>query len=309
VNGLLNQEIDAESNILLQERVKKAGEYFSVKLEAAMKDILDGYKVETDNKTVRKSVSEAIERLRKEGVTKLACLKAVRSGFEISKYLTTKSKSAVDIPSVKSQSKSVEDDSGIIKHPALFRQLKEWRNNKARETALPHYMILPQKTMVTLAGFMPQSLKALRQVKGMGTKKSEKFGEDLLEIIVSYCKEENIEPPAETLAEKENPKKIKEETKKISYDLFREGKSISKIAEVRRLSVTTIEGHLAYYVGTGEIPIDRFVSPEITDLIASHFEGSGDLTMGPVKAALGEKVSWSDIRFVINHIMFQSKNH
>jgi hypothetical protein len=31
--------------------------------------------------------------------------------------------------------------------------------------------------------------------------------------------------------------------------------------------------------------------------------------MGPVKAALGEKVSWSDIRFVINHIMFQSKNH
>ena len=309
VNGLLNEEIDAESNILLQERVKKASEYFSVKLEAAMKDILDGYSVETDNKTVRKSVSEAIERLRKEGVTKLACLKAVRSGFEISKYLNIKSKSAVDIPSVKSHSKSVEDNSGIIKHPALFRQLKEWRNNKARETALPHYMILPQKTMVTLAGFMPQSLKALRQVKGMGTKKSDKFGEELLEIIVSYCKKENIEPPAETLTEKEIPKKIKEETKKISYDLFREGKSISQIAGERKLSITTIEGHLAFYVGTGEIPIDKFVSPEITDLIASHFEGSGDLTMGPVKAALGEKVSWSDIRFVINHIMFQSKNH
>ena len=105
LNGLLNEGIDAESNILLQERVKKAGEYFSVKLEAAMKDILDDYKVETDNKTVRKSVSEAIERLRKEGVTKLACLKAVRSGFEISKYLNTKSKSAVDIPSVKSHIK------------------------------------------------------------------------------------------------------------------------------------------------------------------------------------------------------------
>jgi GTPase SAR1 family protein len=309
VNGLLNEEIDAETNILLQERVKKASEYFSVKLEAAMKDILDGYSVETDNKTVRKSVSEAIERLRKEGVTKLACLKAVRSGFEISKYLNTKSKLAVDIPSVKSHSKPVEDTSGIIKHPALFRRLKEWRNNKARETALPHYMILPQKTMVTLAGFMPQSLKALRQIKGMGTKKSDKFGEELLEIIVSYCKKENIEPPAETLTEKEIPKKVKEETKKISYDLYKEGKSISQIAGERKLNITTIEGHLAFYVGTGEIPIDKFVSPEITDLIASHFEGSGDLTMGQVKAALGEKVSWSDIRFVINHIMFQSKNH
>ena len=56
LNGLLNKEADAESNNPLQERVKKAGEFFSVKLEAALKVILDGFQVETDNKTVRKSV-------------------------------------------------------------------------------------------------------------------------------------------------------------------------------------------------------------------------------------------------------------
>ena len=297
MNGLLNREIDAESNILLQERVKKAAEFFSAKLEAALKEILAGFSVETDNKTVRKSVSEALERVRKEGVTKLACLNAVRSGFKISKYLDAKAKSAIDIPAVKSHSaKSVDDTSGIIQHPALFRQLKEWRNIKAREMELPHYMILPQKTMVTLANFMPQSLPALKLVKGMGKKKSEKFGEELLNIIISYCKKEKIEPPAETLTEKKIPKKIKEETKKISYDLFKEGKSISQIAEERKLSITTIEGHLAYYVGTGEIPVNKFVSQEITDLISSHFEGSDDFKMGPVKAALGEKVSWSDIK-------------
>ena len=145
--------------------------------------------METDNKTVRKSVSEALERIRKEGVIKLACLNTVRSGFTISKYLDAKAKSAIDIPAVKSHSaKSVEDTSGIIQHPALFRQLKEWRNIKAREMKLPHYMILPQKTMVTLANFIPQSLPALKLVKGMGKKKSEKFGEELLEIIISYCK-------------------------------------------------------------------------------------------------------------------------
>ena len=185
LNGLLNGEIDAETNILLQERVKKACEFFSVKLEAAMKGILAGFSVETDNKTVRKSVSEALERIRKEGVTKLACLNAVRSGFTISKYLDAKAKSAIDIPSVKSHSaKSVEDTSGIIQYPALFLRLKEWRNIKAREMHLPHYMILPQKTMVTLANFVPQSLPALKMVKGMGVKKSEKFGEEILEIII-----------------------------------------------------------------------------------------------------------------------------
>jgi PIF1-like helicase/Helix-turn-helix domain/HRDC domain/Helicase len=309
LNGLLNGEIDAESNILLQERVKKACDFFSIKLEAALKGILAGFSVETDNKTVRKSVSEALQRIRKEGIIKLAFLNTVRSGFTISKYLDAKAKSAIDIPAVKSHPvKSVEDTSEIIQHPALLRHLKEWRNIKARETELPHYMILPQKTMVTLANFLPQSLPALKLVKGMGMKKSEKFGEELLNIIISYCQEEKIESPADTLTEKIIAKKIKEETKKISYDLFKEGKAISEIAEERKLSVTTVEGHLAYYVGTGEIPINKFVSQEITDLIASHFEGNDDLKMGPVKASLGEKVSWSNIKFVINHLKFLRKS-
>ena len=108
--------------------------------------------------------------------------------------------------------------------------------------------------------------------------------------------------------EKKTPKKVKEETKKISYDLFKEGKAISEIAKERNLSITTIEGHLAYYVGTGEIPINKFVSQEITDLISSHFEGNDDFKLGPVKAVLGDKVSWSDIRFVASHLRFLRKN-
>ena len=202
----------------------------------------------------------------------------------------------------------MEDNSGIIKHPVLFSRLKDWRNKKARKIQLPHYMILPQKTMVTLASFVPQTLPALRLVKGMGKKKTEKFGEELLEIIVTYCKEVNIEPDADSPAEKEIPKKIKADTKKISFDLFMEGKSVSEIAVESNLNASTIESHLAYYVSTGEIPVNKFLSQEIADLIASHFEGSDDLKMGPVKALLGDKVSWSDIRFVVSHIQFMQKS-
>jgi GTPase SAR1 family protein len=307
--GLLNREIAAGSDTLLQERVKKAGEFFSVKLNAALKEILAGFSVETDNKTVRKSVSEAFGRIRKEGITKLACLNTVRSGFEIGKYLDAMAKSAIDIPAVRSHTvSSVEDTSGINKHPVLLSRLKEWRNNKAKKMALPHYMILPQKTMVTLANLVPQSPRALKLVKGMGAKKSEKYGEELLDIIISYCTKENIEPPDVTLTENRIAKKVKEETKKISYDLFREGKTIAQIAEERKLSMTTIEGHLAYYVGTGDIPVSKFVSQEITELIAGHFDGSDDLKMGPVKEALGDKVTWSDIKFVIKHLEFLRKS-
>ena len=305
VKILLDREPDTEANIPLQERVKKAAVYFSDKLEADLKEIISGFHVETDNKTVRKSVTEALERTRKEGVTNLACLNVVRQGFETGKYLGARAKSAIDIPPARSRPlKSVEDTSGNIKHPVLLRQLKEWRNIKAKETDLPHYMILPQKTMVTLANFVPQSLPALKQVKGMGTKKSEKYGEELLDIIISYCTKENIEAPDIILIEKKQEKKVKDETKKISFDLFREGKTIAQIAEERAFSINTIEGHLANYVGTGEIPVDKFVSQEITDLITGQFEGSEDFKMGPVKEALGDKVSWSDIRFVVSYLTF-----
>jgi hypothetical protein len=309
LNGLLNGEIDAELNTLLQERIIKASEFFSVKLETAVKEILDGISIQTDNKAVRKSVSEALERIRKESIVKLACLKAVSSGFTISKYLDAKAKSVIDSPALKSHTaKNVEDTSGIIQNPALFHQLVEWRNIKARKMKLPHYMILPQKTMVTLANFVPQSRTALKLVKGMGKKKSEKFGEELLSIISSYCLKESIEQSVETLPDKTIPKKIKAETKKISFDLFKEGKAISQIAEERNLNKTTIEGHLAYYVGTGDIPVSKFVSQEITELISFHFKENDDLKLAPVKEVLGEKVSWSDLRFVMNHIEFLRKS-
>ena len=302
---LLYREPDAEANLPLQERIKKAAVYFSDKLEADLKEIMTGFIVETDNKTVRKSVNEALERTRKEGFTKLACLNAVKPGFETGRYLDARSKSAIDIPAVRPRTvKSVEDSSGVIKHPVLLKRLKEWRNNKAKETELPHYMILPQKTMVTLANFVPQSMPALRQIKGMGTRKSEKYGEELLDIIISYCRKENIEPADLPITGKKKEKKEKEETTKISYDLFREGKTIAQIADERRLSINTIEAHLAHYVESGEIPIDKFVSQEICDLITRQFEACEDFRIAPVKEALGDKVSWSNIRFVVSYLTF-----
>ena len=309
IKALLDENPETESNITLQDRIKKAAVYFSEKLESVIKEIPDGsVPVETDNKTVRKTITEALERVRKEGIIKLACLKAVRSGFETGRYLEARAKSAIDIPAVRSHPVKLEqDNSGIVKHPLLLNLLREWRDTKAKETDLPHYMILPRRTMVTLVNFVPQSFAALKRIKGMGTKKSEKYGGEILEIIISYCTKEGIEAPAITLGEKKKEKKVKENTKKISYDLFREGKTIAQIAVERKLSIITIEGHLDYYVATGEIPVDKFVSQEITDLITRQLEGSDDLKMGPVKAALGDKVSWSDIRFVISHLTYLRK--
>jgi len=306
---LLDENPEPESNTTLQDRIKKAAIYFSEKLETAIKEIPEGSTVvDTDNRAVRRAIAEAVERTRKEGLIKLACFNVVRTGFETGRYLVARAKSAIEIPTLRSHPvRSVQDNSGIVKHPLLLEHLRGWRDTKAKETDLPHYMILPRRTMVSIVNFVPQSLSELKRIKGMGIKKSAKYGEEILDIIIKYCTEKKIEAITLPPVEEKKEKKVRENTKKISYDLFREGKTIVQIAGERQLSINTIEGHLDYYVSNGESPDDRFVSQEKLDLITGQLEGMDDLKMGPVKEALGEKVSWSDIRFVISHLTYQRK--
>jgi GTPase SAR1 family protein len=303
LNRLSDGQVDAESNDLLQDRIKKAAVFFSDKIEALMDGILNGFSINTDNKAVKKSFNEAYERFRKETGIKLACLAATRNGFRVSEYLDAKAKSFIELPSKARAAKPEEEASGANLNPALFKRLKEWRNDKSAEMNQPHYMILHQKAMLLLSNKLPRSMESLKQVKGIGKKKAEKFGEELLEIILSYCSEEKIELPEETIQENTR-RKVKQDTKKISFDLFREGKTIQQIADERKLGISTIESHLAHFVGTGEIPVNEFVPDETIDLVSVHFDGDEDFRIGPVKAALGEKVTWSELRFVMNHLRF-----
>ncbi|HLP72935.1 MAG TPA: helix-turn-helix domain-containing protein [Bacteroidales bacterium] len=301
---------ESASDEFLQDRVRKAGDFFSVKLEEAMKGILTGFSLETDNKQVRKAFREVHERLKKESQVKLACLNTAKQGFDISHYLEVRAKSEIEAPRTRLREEKIESaGTGEVTQPALLNQLKEWRRDKASELHLPEYMILQRKTMETLAIIMPRSLSALKRVKGMGKRKSEKFGDEIVDIIAAYCREENVEPPdVEPVKRERKPKKVKGDSRKESLDLLKQGRTISQIAEQRNLSVTTIESHLAYYVGTGEVRIAELLSQEKLDLIARHFDGNEELRIGPVKEALGDDVTWSELRFVVSHIRFLTKS-
>ncbi len=140
------------------------------------------------------SVNEAFIRAGKDCAVKLECLNSVKSGFQISKYLDARAKSLIEIPAVKPHSSKPSDDrSGIVIHPDLFQALKDWRNDKAHELKIPHFQILHQKTLLDLSNLLPQSITALKRIKGIGRKKAQIWGEELLELITSYCKMGNID--------------------------------------------------------------------------------------------------------------------
>ncbi len=62
----------------------------------------------------------------------------------------------------------------------LVDELKAWRLAKARALGVPAYRVLTNRTLVALAAALPSSNAELLQVKGMGPRLVERFGEELL---------------------------------------------------------------------------------------------------------------------------------
>jgi hypothetical protein len=305
---LLRENPDPESHEALQERIMKACDFFADKMALGFHGRLEQATFRTDSREIKKSVQDALNRVMTETVTKLACLDACKSGFSIKKFLDTKAKASVEIPAPKSKSAAgLEDVSGSVQNPGLFSRLVAWRNSVAEEADLPIYMILPQKTLTNLSSFLPQNQDELKLIKGMGKKKAEQFGEEILEIIAKFCIEHGI--TRKPLAPKASSKapKVKIDTKRASYDLYKAGKTIEEIAGERNLSRSTIEEHLATFVATGEIDVEELVDPDQLALIRAEYKGREDLSMGPVKAVLGDRVSWTELRFVIRHLEYQRK--
>ncbi|MFO7370940.1 MAG: helix-turn-helix domain-containing protein [Bacteroidales bacterium] len=306
----LGLQEDAETNMPLQERLNKACTYFNEKISVAMHGVMEGITLEADNKAVRKSITEALVKLKQEVLIKIACLDSVKEGFRVQNYLETKAKTAIELPTPKTRLvKVAEEPAGEIRHPELYRRIKAWRDQKAMEANLAHYMVIQQATMVTLAGFLPRSEADLKKIKGMGKKKIEKYGSEILQMIETYCNEREIgETPVIAPRSGHREKKPRVDSKALSLDLFKSGKSVDQVARERLMAVATIEGHLAHYVGLGLLSVNELVAPDVVDLITDQIQEHPEHTLSPIKEALGDQVSWSEIRFVLKHMEYLRNN-
>jgi ATP-dependent DNA helicase RecQ len=67
-----------------------------------------------------------------------------------------------------------------------FAALKAWRGEVARAHNLPAYVIFHDATLAAIAALAPRSLDDLQGVSGIGAKKLEAYGDEVLRVI-SEC--------------------------------------------------------------------------------------------------------------------------
>jgi hypothetical protein len=193
-------------------------------------------------------------------------------------------------------------------HPQLLKQLRKVRDAICSQKDLPIYMVASTKTLQEMVSFLPQTTEELEKITGFGKIRVEAYGEQFLNPIKAFAGERGL---ASRIHEKGSKKKTREkkqtessggttriDTKLESFRLFRQGLTVEQIAQKRNLTRQTIEGHLSHYVEIGEIDIEQLVLADTIAIIEKelvNFNG----TLSELRARLGDKVGYGDIRLVM----------
>lgn len=96
----------------------------------------------------------------------------------------------VELAKPKRQTKASSASSGSVRkyhltedQEEIFNRLRAWRKTTAADSGVPAYVVFPDAALMHIAIAQPQSLAALRKVSGVGDKKLEAYGTEVVEIV------------------------------------------------------------------------------------------------------------------------------
>ena len=306
VKTILLENPAVEENDHLQERIKKAAEYFHKLQNEKLLTPLGAASFDTDNKESRKAVELALEHIMEILNVKQKSFQICKFGFKVHDYLDVRAKASIDVQEKKKRVKPEFRDVDTV-HPKLFAVLKKWRFEESEKRDVPPFQVGTNVMLQGIANGLPTNEKQLKKIKGVGKVTMKLYAQDILEMVGQYMDEKDIvtSPIEKVIKEAEKKKKeAKVPNYEKSYKLYTEGKTVAEIAEILGFVNATIENHLARYVATGNLDVDEFVDKEVVDKIMKYYKQNPESQTGEVKNHFGEEVSYGEIRMVQKHMEF-----
>ena len=201
-------------------------------------------------------------------------------------------------PRSRSEERRRQEPSPAEADPLLAEYLREWRRNMARENKVPAYIILHDSTLEELCRRRPRSLAELKQVPGIGERKAEVYGVEILQALRNFGEGARAtQGAAKELAPAEQTLK-----------LLNEGRNFEEIARIRARQPSTIVCTVASLIETGQIKLDpKWISPDAQPLIEQACLTQGVERLKEIKDALPPYVSFDDIRLVVAHLRAENR--
>lgn len=203
-----------------------------------------------------------------------------------------------------------------IPDTALAQELKTWRFERAKEIGKPAFVVFSNAALAGIAHLRPTTLTELMEVPGIGPSKLNAYGEEIISIVQSHLDDDDLgcgdnAPENNQAAVPDKPKKEKKEelrddtgkklnTFECSYRLYNQGNTIEQIAEKRGLNQSTIEGHLARYVASGDLDVHEFVDGDTLQKVEAYcMEHPEEKALKPIFEHFDAKIPYGVLRMAI----------
>jgi ATP-dependent DNA helicase RecQ len=188
----------------------------------------------------------------------------------------------------------------------LFELIRKWRFDLAKETGKPPYVIFSDETLRQLARVRPSSMEKLRLIYGIGDAKLRTYGALVLGIVKQYCDEQKLamdNEAAPTPAPASAPPRTMTVILAKALQLFRDGCAIEDVIHQTGRTRATVVDYLCEYIRKDKpASVADWVTQDVYDQVAAAARTHGAGRLKPIFIALGEKVSYDEIRIVVAHV-------
>ncbi|MYL20340.1 DNA helicase RecQ [Halobacillus litoralis] len=181
-----------------------------------------------------------------------------------------------------------------------FEELRGLRKQLADEAGLPPYVIFSDATLKEFSIHLPRTKEEMLQMKGVGERKYEQYGETFLEMIRPWSEQTESAPLPSRRPEPRDPFDDRP-SHIITFEMWKNGSlSIRDIADQRGMSPQTIENHLFRCVQEGEnITWDYWFDEDQEEQILQQYHRLDEKKLKPLKEELPETFTYSMIKAVL----------
>lgn len=194
----------------------------------------------------------------------------------------------------------------------LFGILRGLRKEISEREKVPPYIVFADSALREMSEYLPVDNKSMLNIKGVGESKLNKYGDEFIQVIKNYMLENNIELEPKVLyneevdlndrvecaVELENDEKTPSYV--ITYNMYKDGKSIDDIMCDRKLKSLTVQDHILKCAYEGfDVNLDDFIPKHHEALIIEVIEKIGASKLKPIKEALPKEIDYLAIKAAI----------
>ncbi|WP_394753703.1 DNA helicase RecQ [Crenothrix sp.] len=153
---------------------------------------------------------------------------------------------------VESKQKTKHSGQRFDKNNALWDALREKRREIADKQDVPAYVIFHDATLMAMLEARPYTLQQMGKISGIGVHKLELYGDTFLAVLNQF---KNVVVPKMVI------NTTLSDTALDSFELFKAGLNVERVAKQRGLKESTVYGHLAQVLAQGQLAL-----PDVLDV-------------------------------------------